>query len=117
MCCEFCLSKSDETLHCNNLNQLYVAQVRVYYSRNCKGELWACFANRQLPFPIGERKKVVVVSEDGNKQLDPSLGASVMSVSALTKQAETGDLSMDAIFTTPDLISKLVPIAPVSFVE
>lgn len=40
-----------------------------------------------------------------------------MSVSALTKQAETGDLSMDAIFTTPDLISKLVPIAPVSFVE
>lgn len=36
-----------------------------------------------------------------------------MSVSALTKQAETGDLSMDAIFTTPDLISKLVPIAPI----
>lgn len=75
------------------------------------------FANRQLPFPIGERKKVVVVSEDKNKQFDPSLGATVMTVSSLTKQAEAGDLLMDAIFTTPDLVSKLVPIAPVLVVE
>ena len=40
-----------------------------------------------------------------------------MTVSALTKQAEAGDLLMDAIFTTPDLVSKLVPIAPVFVVE
>lgn len=75
------------------------------------------FANRQFPFPIGERRKVVVVSEDKNKQFDPSLGATVMTVSSLTKQAEAGDLLMDAIFTTPDLVSKLVPIAPVLVVE
>lgn len=40
-----------------------------------------------------------------------------MTVSSLTKQAEAGDLLMDAIFTTPDLVSKLVPIAPVLVVE
>ena len=51
-------------------------------------------------------------SEKG-KKIDKSLGVTELKVEELIQLAEGDNLNMDAIFTTPDIISKLIPIAQV----
>lgn len=54
-----------------------------------------------------------MVSDNPKLHFNDSLGVTVMTVESLAKCVEAENLSMDVIFTTPSLVSKLIPFAPV----
>lgn len=54
-----------------------------------------------------------MVTTKESKKIDSSLGVVELGVEELFQLAEGDKLNMDAIFTTPDLVSKLIPIAQV----
>ena len=56
-----------------------------------------------------------MVSDNPKLHFNDSLGVTVMTVESLAKCVEAENLSMDVIFTTPSLVSKLIPFAPVGY--
>ena len=56
-----------------------------------------------------------MVSDNPKLHFNDSLGVTVMTVESLAKCVEAETFPMDAVFTTPALLSKLVPFAPVRY--
>ena len=56
-----------------------------------------------------------MVTDNPKLHFNESLGVTVMTVESLAKCVEAENFSMDAVFTTPALLSKLIPFAPVRY--